>query len=244
VDSRVRQAVYNGDEVYRLRGHVGYQIDLQFEPGEEFVGLGAGDIEGLSFVAQGNHLFLKPRVANVGTNLTVLTTRRHYHFDYAAAARRPDPAAQDVIYSLRFTYPPTGSDDLNATGSAAASQIDAQFGQAVAQRPRNTNYWYCGHPATRPVTAYDDGVHTYLRFGARSEQPAVFVRNADGSESLLNFSMQAGEVVIHRVADRLIVRRGRLVGCIVNKGAAGVGERLQSGTVADDVQRETRGGRP
>lgn len=243
VDSRVREALYQGDEVYRLRGHVGYQIDLQFEPGEAFVGLGAGDIEGLSFVAQGNHLFLKPKVANIGTNLTVLTTRRHYHFDYAAVARRPDPNALDVIYSLRFTYPDEPG-NRTASVAAAADRIDAQLGQAAAQRARNMNYWYCGHPSTRPIAAYDDGVHTYLRFGARSEQPAIFVRNADGSESLLNFSMEAGEVIIHRVAPRFIVRRGNLAGCIVNKNADGGGERLDSGTVADDVQRATRGRRP
>ena len=56
-------APYNGEEVYELRGFVGYQIDLEFEPGETFVGLGAGDIEGLSYVGQDNHLFLKPKAA-------------------------------------------------------------------------------------------------------------------------------------------------------------------------------------
>ena len=63
VDSRIRSSIYNGDEVYRLRGFVGYQIDIEFEPGEIFSGLGAGDMEGLSFVGQDNHLFLKPKAA-------------------------------------------------------------------------------------------------------------------------------------------------------------------------------------
>jgi type IV secretion system protein VirB9 len=66
------------------------------------------------------------------------------------------------------------------------------------------------------------------------------VRNDDGSESLLNFSMDAGDVVIHRVAPRFIVRRGRLTGCIVNKGFAGSGERLESGTIAPEVRRERK----
>src|ERR1700729_2448117 len=79
VDTRVRVAAYNSAEVYKLRGLVGYQIDLEFEPGETFVGLGAGDLEGLSFVGQENHLFLKPKAAKVLTNITVLTSRRHYH---------------------------------------------------------------------------------------------------------------------------------------------------------------------
>jgi type IV secretion system protein VirB9 len=77
VDSRIRTAAYDSAEVYRLRGFVGYQIDLEFEPGESFVGLGAGDLEGLAFVGQENHLFLKPKAEKVATNLTVLTNRRH-----------------------------------------------------------------------------------------------------------------------------------------------------------------------
>jgi len=56
---------YNSDQVYRLQGYVGYQIDLQFERGENFIGLGAGDIEGVDFVSQDNHLFLKPKAATV-----------------------------------------------------------------------------------------------------------------------------------------------------------------------------------
>ena len=93
------------DEVYRLTGYVGYQTDLEFQQGETFVGLAAGDIEGISFVAQDNHLFLKPKVARVGTNLTIVTSRHTYQVDYSASAQRPD-ATQEVIYALRFTYPP------------------------------------------------------------------------------------------------------------------------------------------
>ena len=33
-----------------------------------------------------------------------------------------------------------------------------------------------------------------------SELPALFVRNDDGTESLLNFSIDEGDVLIHRVA--------------------------------------------
>src|SRR5271167_1584710 len=105
LDSRIRSAAYRADEVYRLTGFVGYQTDLEFETGETFVGLGAGDIEGISFVAQDNHLFLKPKAANVGTNLTVLTNRRHYQFDYTALTRRSDGSRRDIVYALRFIYP-------------------------------------------------------------------------------------------------------------------------------------------
>ena len=68
----------------------------------------------------------------------------------------------------------------------------------------------------------------------------MFVRNDDGSESLLNFNVEHGEVVIHRIARRFVVRRGKLTGCIVNKGFEGTGAAASSGTVAPEVERDTR----
>ncbi len=239
VDTRVREAAYENGEVYKLRGFVGYQIDLEFEPGEIFVGLGAGDIEGLAFVGQENHLFLKPKAAHVATNLTVLTTRRHYHLDYSASAQRP--SEDDIIYSLRFTYPQTAA---GLAAEAAAKRLDSQLESASSRRPHNIDYWYCGEPALRPVGASDDGVHTRLTFSANAELPAIFVRDADDSESLLNFSVDAGDVIIHRVAQRFFLRRGRLTGCVVNRGYSGGGKRLESGTVAPEVERRVQGGVP
>ncbi|MDP9087487.1 MAG: TrbG/VirB9 family P-type conjugative transfer protein [Pseudomonadota bacterium] len=238
-DSRIRVATYNGDEVYKLRGFVGYQIDLEFEPGETFTGLGAGDLEGLSFVGQDNHLFLKPKAAKVATNLTVLTSRRNYQFDYTASVQTP-LTDDNVIYALRFMYLPPAE----STPGSNARRVDTQLQSASAKRAQNTDYWYCGHPALRPVATADDGVHTRLQFGANSDLPAIFVRNDDGSESLLNFSMEGGDVIVHRVAKQLILRRGRLRGCVVNKKFAGGGTRLNTGTVAPDVERRVQGSTP
>jgi type IV secretion system protein VirB9 len=232
-DPRIRTSPYSQDEVYRLVGFVGYQTDLEFETGESFVGLGAGDIEGLSFVAADNHLFLKPKAAKVGTNLTILTSRRTYQVDYSASAVRPD-ATEEVIYALRFTYPAV----------ADAAERAAKALEESPPRPRNIDYWFCGDTPLKPTAASDDGVHTRLTFPAKAEQPAIFVLNEDGSESLLNFSMEEGDVILHRVARRLILRRGTLAACVVNKGFAGSGEVLHSHTVSEDVERTTPGARP
>jgi type IV secretion system protein VirB9 len=241
-DSRLRVAAYRADEVYRLHGFVGYQIDLEFESGETYAGTGGGDLEGITLGAFDNHLILKPKAAHVGTNLLIFTNRRHYHIEYTASARRPNVLIDEVMYAVRFTYPPRT--DPKTTGPSLAEQVETQLVQSSAARPRNIDYWYCGHPAVRPIAASDDGVHTRLTFGAKAELPAIFVRNDDDSESLLNFSMEAGDVVVHRVAPRFIVRRGKITGCVVNKGFVGVGERLDSGTVAPDIKRERKETRP
>jgi type IV secretion system protein VirB9 len=239
IDGRIRVALYDADQVYRVHGFVGYQIDFEFETGESFVGLGAGDIEGLAYFGQDNHLFLKPKAPKVATNLTVLTNRRRYQIDYTAEGQRPSANDPDVIYALRFTYPPP---EPNA--DRTARRIDSALADASAKRPQNFDYWYCGTPALRPVAASDDGIHTRLRFAAQAELPAVFVQNPDGSESLLNFSIESGDVVIHRTAHRFILRRGKLVGCVLNQAFSGSGSRLESGTITPEVERTVPGAVP
>lgn len=235
-DPRIRVAPYRADAVYRLRGYVGYQIDITFAPGERFVGLGVGDSKGVTFAADGNHLFLKPRAAHVETNLTVLTNCRTYLFEYEARPSPPDPSGADVIYALRFEYPAV------PVHAALHEQrrIETDLAAAQSIRLRNYAYWYCGDPSLKPVAAWDDGVQTTLVFGAHTELPAVFALNEDGSESLVNFDVQAGRIVVQRVVRRLIVRRGKLAGCIVDRAFAGGGERLSSGTIAPSVERVTR----
>jgi type IV secretion system protein VirB9 len=140
------------------------------------------------------------------------------------------------MYAVRFRYPdePPSSE----------ARIAAELAKARAARERNYDYWFCGSRSVRPTAASDDGVHTRLTFAPRRELPAVFIRNDDGTESLVNYTVEAGEVVVHRVAARFIVRRGALAGCIVNKGFAGGGQRLNSGTVAPNVRRERQNPNP
>jgi type IV secretion system protein VirB9 len=243
VDPRVRVVAYNAEDVVKLRGYVGYQIHMQWAPGEEFVNLGAGDAGGFDIGAEKNHFFIKPKQERVNTNLTVLTTHRTYHFDYTVSKAPPNPgAAANLVYSIRFVYP--HDDAKAATARFERQRTEARLTQSAAQRPKNTDYWYCGATSLKPLSAHDDGVQTRLRFPTRAEFPAIFVRNDDHSESLLNFNVEQDEVVIHRVARRLVLRRGQLVGCVVNQAFEGGAERPASNTTAPGVYRETRGANP
>ncbi len=232
-DHRIRSMLYVPDQVVRLRGWVGYHVDLEFEPGESFVTLGGGDLAGLTYGAYGNHLVLKPKAPTVRTNLTVFTNKRTYVINYAVSAGRPDVFADEFVYSLRFSYPPIAV-------PTPAEQIADDLAASPGARFQNMDYWYCGNSLLQPVAASDDGVHTRLRFGPSAELPAIFVRSDDGTESLLNYSMEGRDMVIHRLARHFILRRGKLVGCLTNKGFIGSGERLESGTVSPQVHRQTR----
>ena len=236
-DHRIRSLLYVPDQVVRLRGWAGYHIDLEFESGESFVTLGGGDLAALTYGSYGNHLVLKPKAAPLHTNLTVFTTKRMYVIDYEVVAGKPDAFDNDLIYSLRFTYPALAT-------PKPATLITQDLAASPGARFQNLNYWYCGNALLQPVAASDDGVHTRLTFAPSAELPAIFVRSDDGSESLLNYSMEGPDMVIHRLARHLTLRRGKLVGCITNRGFTGSGERLDSGTVSPEVHRETQELRP
>jgi type IV secretion system protein VirB9 len=232
-DPRIRSLLYVPDQVVRVRGWVGYHVDLEFESGESFVTLGGGDLAGLVYGAYSNHLVLKPKAPSLRTNLTVFTNKRTYVIDYAVSAGRPDPVTDELVYSLRFNYPPIA-------GPTLPEQITQDLAASPAARFQNLDYWYCGNSLLQPVAVSDDGVHTRLRFGPSAELPAIFVRSEDGSESLLNYSMDGPDMVIHRLARHFILRRGKLVGCVTNQGFIGSGQRLESGTVSPQVRRQTR----
>ena len=233
LDPRIRTVYYEPDQVYRVYGFVGFQLDLVFGTDEKFVGLSAGDPEALIYSAHGNVLTLRPKAVSVHTNITVTTSRHRYYFEYSATDRRPQEA-EDVMYAVRFTYPPV---PMRPRGPTAADVVNGALERAEHAHPENVDYWYCGNPELKPIAASDNGIETRLTFGARSELPAIFVLNDDGSESLINFSIDQGDVIVQRIARRFILHRGKLIGCIVNEGFIGAGERLKSGTISPAVTR-------
>ena len=227
-DSRIWTVHYEPDAVIPITGFVGYHIDFEFAPNETFVNLGAGDTAALDVGAEGNHLFLKPKVVTPGTNLTIVTNQRAYHLDYRVLRRKEDGLPSEIVYAVRFTYP--------APPVVAAAPAPTLNNPPIL----NTDYWFCGSSSLKPTTVSDDGVHTRLTFAPRTELPAVFVKSPDGAESLINFHVDDGVVVIHRIAQKFVLRRGREVACIENHAYDRTGMPMNSGTVSPDAIRQTR----
>lgn len=226
-DSRIREVRYDADQVLKLEGVVGYHLHLELEEGESFVNLGAGDTAAVEVGAEGRHLMLKPKQETVATNLTLLTNKRVYTIEYTARRGRE---LRPSVYVVRFRYP-----------AVAVPEAPEPEPPAV---PRNRDYWACGAAELRPVEAFDDGVQTHLRFAAQAEWPAIFVAGSDGSEGLVNFHVEGDVAIIHRIARRLVLRRGERVACVENRSFDGGGRSLPSGTIAAEVERTTKGGQP
>src|SRR5271154_4511706 len=153
VDPRVRVVAYDPEQVIKLHGYVGYQIHFQFAEGESFVNLAAGDNKALDVGYEANHLVLKPVAEKVATNITVITSRRVYQFDYSATAERPDADRLDVIYSLRFIYPQEEARKAAEELEQQRTNLKLASADEDLHRVRNRNYWGCGASAIRPVSA-------------------------------------------------------------------------------------------
>lgn len=234
-DPRVREVVYDENDVIQLTGYEGYQTHLKFAEGEEFIGMGSGDTAGLDVASDGNDTWIKPKAVMVRTNFDVKTNRRVYHFDYQAR-KSPPKNRKSMIYSINFRYPY----DEAKQRSAHHTQDQLNRKQKGASKGDNENYWYCGSPSIQPVEAYDDGVGTHIRFNAYSEFPAIYVENEDETESLVNYNVDNDRVIIHRIAHRFVLRRGDLVGCIENRQFTGGGKRLTSQTIHQNVIRKIK----
>ena len=88
IDPRIRTAMYNAEEVYRLSGFVGYHVDLEFERDESFVGISARRSRSahVQCARQSSHSATESgQLAQM--NLTVTTTKRRYYFDYSVYSR-------------------------------------------------------------------------------------------------------------------------------------------------------------
>ena len=240
-DARIRSAPYDANQVYRLYGFVGYDIALEFEPDETFRRVNGGDLKALTYSAQENTFTFKPRVKTVRMNLTVTTNKRRYYIQYSATDKDPESDSQFAMYVVRFVYPPEPPGGRQPTKE---ERVEGELGLARVARPRNGDYWFCGSAELKPDAASDDGVQTRFTFAPRAELPAVFLRNGDGSESLVNFTVQGEDLILHRVARQWVLRRGRLAGCVVNKSFVGSGDALETGTLSNEVERVNRDPRP
>lgn len=231
-DPRIRTVAYSPTQVVDLTGFVGYHVHLEFAVDERFVSLGSGDTAAIDIGSDANHLFLKPRSPTPGTNLTILTNRRVYLLDFRALARTPRPG--EAVYSLRFSYPT----DESPVQTVSA---DAEAATPLAGAPPvlNRDYWFCGDASLRPSTTTDDGLQIRMTFPPQFEVPAIYVRSADGAETLVNSHVEGDAIIVHRLADKLVLRRGALVGCVTRRKAGTRGRRAASGTISDSVRRET-----
>jgi type IV secretion system protein VirB9 len=108
-----------------------------------------------------------------------------------------------------------------------------------------TDYWVAGSEEISPTAARDDGRFIYLTFSNNRDMPAVYSVDAEGKEALITTNVIDGNtIVIQRLVNQLILRKGNAVASVLNKSfELNGGTDNTSGTIAPDVQRVIKGGK-
>ena len=205
-DQRVRHVMYSPNEVYEIHATYGFQTTIEFSDQEAIQVASIGDSIAWQVMPVGNRLFLKPVETNPHTNLTVITNKRSYYFSLSTTR----PALMSATYLVRFEYP---GELGNTAGDGASNPV------ARASTPANYNFNYQlkNNKRSGLIQAFDDKEFTYLQFKNLSDLPAIFILDEEGKESLVNYRIEGPYVVVERVTPRLVLRRGKIVGYVVNK---------------------------
>lgn len=207
-DRHIQTVAYDPDQVVLLSGAIGYQMMLEFAPGERLENVSIGDSLAWQVTPNRNAslLFLKPLDRRAATNMNVVTNQRRYAFELRVLGKGRDSGA--IPYIVRFDYPPV------------AIAIADPPAPDLPPVERNRDYVVTGAVENAPARIFDDGRMTYFSWNADASVPAIFSVAADGKESLVNYTMRGPYLVVEQVAPRFILRNGKLVATVTNQTLA------------------------
>jgi type IV secretion system protein VirB9 len=195
-DSRVTVIAYSPDDVITVRTQVGISTLIQLEADESFAsgtsGMGIGDIQAWGINVKGNNIFLKPIAENADTNLIIVSNKgRTYSFDLITNL------SPHYIVKLQYDKPKSAKDFL--------PRIPCSDGEIIF------GYKKWGDNELAPSHMWDDGRFTCLKFTNVNELPVIYQIGADGTESVVNYSIKKDTMIIHSISKEFRLRLGKQV---------------------------------
>lgn len=248
LDARVRFVDYRPYQVVRVTGLLRHSIQIEFSPDEEILQAAIGNTVAWEAAPLGHILFLKPREQQEPTNMSVVTqrldgTKRSYQFELTSADE--DLKGQRPFYLLKYQYPADEAAKRKAEAQAAAEALKAKQAERTlagdeAALPRNAHYTVQGAASFEPRSVSDNGKITTFVFPENMVIPAIYLVSGDGSESLVPKTVSGGEVRIHALAAKFVLRQGDEVLCVFNEAYVPEGFATGTMTTSPAVERLTR----
>jgi type IV secretion system protein VirB9 len=202
--------------------------DIELQAGEQVRRVIAGDGDDGGWIVDGalagdtQHVVVKPRIANISTNLAIFTDRRVYHLELQATA-------SDHMPFVAFRYP----EDHRAKWLELARQQGLAGGAErktattehddyeIAVKPGALNFNYAIEREGRwlmrrridwePKRAFDDGEKTIIempRSVLARELPVLFVRDGDGKDKLVNYRVKRTHFIVDRLFTKAVLVKG------------------------------------
>lgn len=243
-DSRIRTLVYNPNEVYELKFYYGYQSFIEFAENEEIEMISVGEAFAWRITPSGKRLFIRPLEIAAHTNMTIITSKRTYHFDIRSGEYN-GKADEELVYTVRFYYPQVGQplpippQLAVAVPSAAPKPLKPSVRSAYPQgrvddpsyqknilkihrNPQglelNFDYTLAGKADNiTPLRVYDNGEETIMQFANDNLiVPTINAVDAFGGEHQLNYSIRDGYVVLPTIERQFTLRLADSLICIYN----------------------------
>lgn len=250
-DSRIQQVVYNPLNVVRLICNPTNSTQIIFGQGEEITQIAIGDADAWLAQPSENLLFIKPTKITLSTNMQVVTKRpdgasRSYQFRLFIAARSAK-GVSPAVYAVNFTYP---EDDAKTRTRLTTQQAAINTEETTMRRlssvwtegPRNWRYIAQGSTLIEPTEVSDNGRQTVFRFPGNRRVPTIYTAAADGTETIVSYTMVEDKAIVQTAARIFTLRDGREVLRIVNQGFDPVGRNPGTGTGSPALRRTVKGG--
>ncbi len=243
-DHRIQYVDYSKDNVVRINAANGYITTLVFAPGEKVVNYGSGYSTAWEFATADNQFFLKPKDKDGSTNVVIVTDQRIYNLDVYLVEK-----PRNATYKLTFRYPQQFIEEQIRKGQE--SYIKGQLEKQDPSIQANNSYLNMkytmnfgvskGSRLIAPVSCYDNGRFTYMKFRDNTDFPAVY-RVSDDGEAIINSHIEDQTLVIHGVYPEYRLRAGADVVGIYNENFDSSNIKTQnSGTTVDGLSRNIKG---
>lgn len=190
---------------------------IELQPGEIVLSRIAGDLERWEIApapsgpdGRTTLVVVKPKDCDLTTNLVLATDRRIYDLTLdsppckAAPGRSVTNPQDPYVRHVRFYYP-------DETIAQWAKPTAPKIGSDLTQLNFNYDVKRDKQFPWQPAQVFDDGAHVYIKLpdaARHAEAPALFMLAADGSRTLLNYTVVGDTYITDRLFDRGVLVSG------------------------------------
>lgn len=209
-DSRMVVMKYNSAQIYNILAAQDYLTHIELQAGEQLIlNPAMGDTVQWQVEAEGNHVFVRPDVANIRTNMTLVTNKRTYHFMLLSS-----PEGGVYYQHVQFKYPEASLKLSKATplqqegDEQSKKDTDQNTFQISDPTKNNFDYVISGSAKFRPESVQDNGKFIYIKFSDTLEElPIIYVKEKNGAFGQVNVTrtVKGNFVTITRLADELVL---------------------------------------
>jgi type IV secretion system protein VirB9 len=207
-DPRIATRLFAAGDIVVISGRPDIQSTIEFGEDERIENIAVGDSATWQVTPnkRASLVFVKPMKAPARTNMTVVTDQRTYLFDLVTTPGRAP------LYELRFTYPPRSKPAPVAPPVVAAAITPPQPPEPPKATPADLDFNWAGAGAKQllPDRTFDDGSSTWLAWPKDVTMPAILVREPNGVEGPVNYTVKGAYVVIDGVPPQIVLRQGKL----------------------------------